>query len=176
MTDRLIALTIRQRECLRGKWDRKLDKAIAVELGISQRAVEEHLRVARERLGVGSSVEAAQIAAAAFGWCPTVPPQCGPTELPICPEGSIEMAPHRGGAMQSENAVRDVHWGSQVSPGLLLSWPLRRRGERNNGLSTSERITWIIAIAIGIPVATVSVLAMSDYVGRLVTDVARLFS
>ncbi len=54
-------LSRRQEECLVGILELKSAKEIARDLGISAHAVEKHLRVAREKLGVSTSAEAARI-------------------------------------------------------------------------------------------------------------------
>lgn len=174
MLSRVASLTKRQRECLRGKWDRKLDKVIATELGISQRAVEEHLRAARERLGVGSSVEASQMAASELGWRDTVAPQGGPTELP-----KVEPAPPQSpsddeGAVPEALAVNDAGWATDRRRHHALGRPLRKRGERFNDLSSTGRMSWIIIISTGIPAAMVLLFASTDYIGRFVADISRL--
>jgi DNA-binding CsgD family transcriptional regulator len=77
------SLTPRQRACLRGVWDRQRVDAVAANLGISPRTVEEHLRAARERLGATSSLDAARITAIALGWSEVrVEPLPGATRVP----------------------------------------------------------------------------------------------
>jgi len=58
-------LSPRQAECLRGVVEFKSAKEIARDLGISPHAVEKHLRLCREKLGVATSAEAARIYARA---------------------------------------------------------------------------------------------------------------
>lgn len=53
-------LSPRQEECLRGVLQLKSAKEIARDLGISPHAVEKHLRLCREKIGVASSAEAAR--------------------------------------------------------------------------------------------------------------------
>ena len=59
--DRLRRLSARQRECLEGVLALKPAKRIAFDLGISESAVEKHLRQARDKLEVASTSEAARI-------------------------------------------------------------------------------------------------------------------
>lgn len=65
-------LTEREKEALRGWFDRKTAKEIALDLGISHHAVEKRLKMARVKLAVGSSLEAARILAQAEGYEQTV--------------------------------------------------------------------------------------------------------
>lgn len=53
-------LTPRQRECLRAVANHRTYKEVARDLGISDSAVEKHLRSAREKLGVETTAEAAR--------------------------------------------------------------------------------------------------------------------
>lgn len=54
-------LTPRQRECLRAVANHRTYKEIARDLGISDSAVEKHLRAAREKLNVDSTAAAARL-------------------------------------------------------------------------------------------------------------------
>jgi DNA-binding CsgD family transcriptional regulator len=54
-------LTLRQRECLRGVAHYRTYKEIARDLGISESMVEKHLRIARGKLGLDSTAEAARL-------------------------------------------------------------------------------------------------------------------
>lgn len=59
------ALSPRQAECIRGVLNLKSAKQIGRELGISPHAVEKHLRICREKFGVGTTAEAARLFARA---------------------------------------------------------------------------------------------------------------
>lgn len=59
-------LSSRQKECIRGVLDLKSAKVIARELGISQHAVEKHLKVVRAKFGVNTTVEAARLFALSY--------------------------------------------------------------------------------------------------------------
>lgn len=175
MDERVESLTSRQRECLRGKWDRKLDKSIAAELNISTRAVEEHLRAAREKLGVGSTREAVERVAAALSWADTVSPNRGSTELPAPAIPTYE-TPEPAGSSAPISAVRDIGWTLDTSTQTHLGLPLRKRGERSNDLSINARHLWIFILTVGIPAAIMFVLAASDTIARIVGDLARIVS
>lgn len=54
-------LTDRQMACLQGVAQHKTAKEIAVELGISNHAVEKHLKVVRQKLGAETTLEALRI-------------------------------------------------------------------------------------------------------------------
>ena len=72
-------LTERERECLRLWLEHKTAKEIALDLGISHHAVEKRLKMARTKLDVATSLEAARLLAEAEGYDRTV---AGPAELP----------------------------------------------------------------------------------------------
>ena len=60
-TDAINRLTAREKEALRAWLEHKTAKQIALELGISHHAVEKRLKMARTKLGVTSSMEAARL-------------------------------------------------------------------------------------------------------------------
>lgn len=66
-------LTTREKEVLRAWLDHKSAKEIAIDLGITHHAVEKRLKMARTKLGAGSSLEAARMLAAAEGYGQTGP-------------------------------------------------------------------------------------------------------
>lgn len=61
-------LTEREKECLHRWLDHRTAKEIALDLGISPHAVEKRLKMARTKLGVSSSLEAARLLADAEGY------------------------------------------------------------------------------------------------------------
>ena len=69
----LARLTTNERECLRRRLLPQTAKEMAAELGISPHAVEKRLKMARAKLGVSSSLEAARLLAASEGYQPLVP-------------------------------------------------------------------------------------------------------
>lgn len=69
---RLSNLTEREKECLRAWLDHKTAKEIALDLGISHHAVEKRLKMARIKLDVASSIDAARLLGEAEGYGQTV--------------------------------------------------------------------------------------------------------
>lgn len=63
-----IRLTEREKEALRAWLRHKTAKEIALDLGITHHAVEKRLKMARTKLGAGSSLEAARMLAGAEGY------------------------------------------------------------------------------------------------------------
>lgn len=76
-------LTPRQRECLRAVANHRTYKEIGRDLGISESAVEKHLRHAREKLGVNTTADAARLFLIEER---EVDPQGGFTNLAFMPE------------------------------------------------------------------------------------------
>jgi len=70
--DLVSRLTSKERECLRRWLDHETAKQIALALDVSHHAVEKRLKFARAKLGVGSSIEAAQMVARVEGYGQTV--------------------------------------------------------------------------------------------------------
>ena len=66
-------LTEREKDCLRRWLLHKTAKEIAIDLGVSPHAVEKRLKMARAKLGVSTSLEAARLLSANEGYDPTVP-------------------------------------------------------------------------------------------------------
>lgn len=57
----ILRLTIAERECLKGCLNHQTAKQMALDLGISPHAVEKRLKMARAKLGLSSSLEAAKL-------------------------------------------------------------------------------------------------------------------
>lgn len=178
--NRLNGLTARQLQCLRGKWDRKMDKEIAHELGISQRAVEEHLRGAREKLGVASTRAAVLAIAAREGWeGGSVDPYRGPSDLPILGHSGPVPFPDEEGAVRASGSVRDS-WpqsGERLSPiGSGARWPLPTREGQRNDLSTIQRLAWPFAIALFVMAILFLGFGVANGAGRFIgTILSRAF-
>jgi DNA-binding CsgD family transcriptional regulator len=61
-------LTDNEKECLRRRLQQQTAKEMALELGVSPHAVEKRLKMARTKLGLSSSLEAARLLAASEGY------------------------------------------------------------------------------------------------------------
>jgi len=72
-TAALARLTDSEKECLRRRLLPLTAKEMALDLGVSAHAVEKRLKMARAKLGVSSSLEAARLLAAAEGYQSLVP-------------------------------------------------------------------------------------------------------
>jgi DNA-binding CsgD family transcriptional regulator len=64
----LARLTDNEKECLRRRLHQQTAKEMALELGVSPHAVEKRLKMARTKLGLSSSLEAARLLAASEGY------------------------------------------------------------------------------------------------------------
>src|SRR5690606_31064289 len=61
MQEALARLTDNEKECLRRRLRQQTAKEMALDLGISPHAVEKRLKMARAKLGLSSSLEAARL-------------------------------------------------------------------------------------------------------------------
>jgi len=68
MTSALARLTDNEKECLRRRLLPQTAKEMAIDLGISPHAVEKRLKMARAKLGLASSLQAARLLVAAEGY------------------------------------------------------------------------------------------------------------
>lgn len=64
----LARLTDNEKECLRRRLQQQTAKEMALDLGVSPHAVEKRLKMARAKLGLSSSLEAARLLAASEGY------------------------------------------------------------------------------------------------------------
>ena len=152
-------LTEAQRVALRYFMERKTAKQIAIELGITPKAVELRLKGARDALGVSTSAEAARILAAAenIAFRETLG---GSTEVA---DSSISGPPSAiGGESGGTSEARDRKVMSEARAAFAhrpvrlqqgLGWPLRLEGDRHNELGLSARLLWPFLATFGIGVA-----------------------
>lgn len=156
-------LTEAQRVALRLFMERKTAKQIALELGVTPKAVELRLKGARDALGVSSSAEAARILAAAEA-DPTYRETLGGSSE-VAP-GGVSLSPDRLGSesgrmyqtddrkVLSEARAAFEHQPIRLQPGL--GWPFPPKGDGRNELSLGARLLWpFLAICgIGVSVGT----------------------
>ena len=152
MTDgRLDSLTPREKDCLRLVLSTDAHKQIAHQLGISTNTVDGYLKSAIRKLGVSSSVRAAQMLAAheAGG---TLPQSWGDHAQPLPPPDAAGLADRSAAAGQSRS-------------GLLRRWlrmPAQRAGGSGNDLTIPERLreslqgALFAIFAVGVLVAALS--------------------
>lgn len=127
VTDSLVKLSRRQRDCLRLVWDRQAtSKEIAIELGISKTTVDGYIAEAVEQLGARDRRDAAALA---FGGVARAGSGTDPIGVP---------AP-------TSDAAKDI--ASTGNPAASRAWRTRRRP--GNTLTFAQTIGWIAVIAIG---------------------------
>ena len=114
----ILRLTVGERECLKRCLDHQTAKQMALDLGISPHAVEKRLKMARAKLGLSSSLEAAKLVEAAEHSGRLVP---GSSDLP---QGAAW--PDEGGSVAAPR--NETAWITQrqlvqlVSGALLMSF------------------------------------------------------
>ena len=128
--DPIAKLTAREKEVLRAWLAQKTAKEIALDLDISHHAVEKRLKMARLKLDVSSSREAARLLAEAEGYDPAVPQSSDLSDAPRPAQISKHPIPIIGGIAMllatiaalvltnADQAVpRDIVWseGSEVT-------------------------------------------------------------
>lgn len=119
-------LTVAERECLRRCLDHQTAKEMALDLGISPHAVEKRLKMARAKLGLSSSLEAAKLVESL--------------------ERSGQLGPHASD-LPPVNAGRDKD-GSVAAPRNETEWITRRRVYLVSG-ATLMSVLAAVALIIG---------------------------
>ena len=156
-------LTEAQRVALRLFMERKTAKQIAIELGITPKAVELRLKGARDALGVSTSAEAARLLAAAEKNIAFRETLGGSTEVadPALPSSSSDIDGKSGRAAQPQNRklLSEAHTALPHQPVRLhtgLGWPFPTEGGGRNALGLGARLLWpFLAICgIGVSVGT----------------------
>jgi DNA-binding CsgD family transcriptional regulator len=151
-------LTEAQRVALRMFLERKTAKQIALELGITPKAVELRLKGARDALGVATSAEAARILAAGEQDNGTYRETLGgSTEVadPGLSPSSRAFDGARGDIDRDRRAMRTaqaapfhpVRWQTGIG------WPLPQQGDGRNELSLGARLVWPFLAICGIGVS-----------------------
>jgi len=174
-------LTEAQRVALRYFMERKTAKQIAIELGITPKAVELRLKGARDALGVSTSAEAARILAAAenIAFRETLG---GSTEVA---DSSISRSPSLiGGESGGTGKARDRKVMSEARAAFAhqpvrlqqgLGWPLRTEGGNHNELGLSARLLWPFLAIFGIGVAMGTLVIGGSLLSLASVAVLRLF-
>jgi len=137
--------------------ERKTAKQIALELGITPKAVELRLKGAREALGVASSAEAARILAAAEQNNTFRETLGGSTEVAVSqPSGldsAIESGTRAGEAARDRPVLSEARVAFTHQPGRWqagIGWPLPTGGNERNGLGLGARLLWPFLAICGI--------------------------
>jgi len=156
-------LTEAQRVALRLFMERKTAKQIALELGITPKAVELRLKGARDALGVGSSAEAARILAVAEKNVAFRETLGGSTEVAVSQPFRLDPVTGRGiggpGAARVRPVLSEARAAFMHQPGRLrvgLGWPLPAEETERNDLGLGARLLWpfLAIFGIGVSVGT----------------------
>jgi DNA-binding CsgD family transcriptional regulator len=141
-------LTPAQIECLRMVPIYGTSKAIAGKTGRAFKTVDNHLTAALEKLGVSDRHEAARkLAAVEMAASVNLPRQSPPLVEP--PPPAILDVPERKAEDEDEPTFEIASDGRPTAWTLRL--PISSPGESRNDLTTVERLTWVVLLAVGIP-------------------------
>jgi len=175
-------LTEPQRVALRLFMERKTAKQIALELGISPKAVELRLKGAREAFGAPTSAEAARLLATAEHTTAYRETLGGSTEV-ADPAPSLSFSAigsESGGAGQvrdrrvmSEARVAFTHQPVRWETGI--SWPLPPGGDGRNGLGLGARLLWPFLAICGIGVSIGTLVICGSLLSLAYAALDRLF-
>lgn len=174
MRPEIAKLTNAEREVLWLWHGRASAKEIAIQLGITHWAVNERLRSARRRLGVGDSSEAARLLvedADAGAYNRVV---YNAQTIAGDDETGPDKSRERQQATAAGKAVREVQADYFVSPfvnrlGFRLPFPTH--GETRNELTAKERLLWIAGCALCIIVAVGTLITIGQGVTRPITSI-----
>lgn len=128
--DRIESLSPRERDCLRLVLSTDAHKQIAHQLGISTNTVDGYLKSAIRKLGVSSSVRAAQILAAHEGGAP-LPQSWGDHATPLPADEQPDLTMPSATAPQPPTPGASSRW---------LRLPARRAGRSGNDLTARQRL------------------------------------
>lgn len=154
-------LTEGQRVALRLFMERKTAKQIAIELGITPKAVELRLKGARDALGVATSAEAARLLAAAEQEDGTFRETLGGSTEVAAPAFSSSRIPAESGD-GATGRPRDRNEPSEADAAFAhqpfrlpagLGWPLPGKGNGRNELGLGARLLWPFLAICGIGVS-----------------------
>jgi DNA-binding CsgD family transcriptional regulator len=100
----ILRLTAGERECLKRCLDHQTAKEMALDLRVSPHAVEKRLKMARAKLGMSSSPEAAKLVAAADTSQRLVPQSINLPEIPATIKVEVPVATPRHATTSGERA------------------------------------------------------------------------
>jgi DNA-binding CsgD family transcriptional regulator len=112
-------LTEREKDCLRRWLAHQTAKEIALDLGISPHGVEKRLKMARAKLGLSSSLEAARLLAASEGYQQTGPQASGLPAMPPASEKRFDRPLILGGLFMILATAAIIALAAQSSDGAL---------------------------------------------------------
>jgi DNA-binding CsgD family transcriptional regulator len=111
-------LTDNEKECLRRRLQLQTAKEMALELGVSPHAVEKRLKMARTKLGLSSSLEAARLLAATEGYQQTGPQAADLSSVPPASERRLHRPLILGGLAMTLVAAAIIAIAAQSSGGV----------------------------------------------------------
>ena len=163
-------LTPGQLDCLRLVNQHLSSKEIAVELGISSHTVDQRIRGALQILGVERRSQAARLVAQELGpyqrlihQSPHIEASANPDQFDAAVGFQIRHADRAGKASGSG-------FNTEQKPGFYwssLPLPFATRSHPRNELSVSQRLLWIVLIAIGSMFAAGMYLAGLESLSRM---------
>ena len=173
-------LTEAQRVALRLFMERKTAKQIALELGITPKAVELRLKGARDTLGVSTSADAARLLIAAESNIAFRQTLGGSTEVARSASSHSPNPIGSGGAEQaadrkvlSEAGAAFAHQPIRWQAGL--DWPFPSGGERRNDLGLGARLLWPFLAICGIGVSVGTIVICGSLLSIAYVAVEQLF-
>lgn len=141
-------LTERQKDCLRLKYGQHETKEIAAKLSISPDMVTQHLKRARQHLGVNRSSEAARLFAEHEGLTPSHPVVSPPTELHEAPEiGNLASSAIELDETIYVQEALAPYSAQQPTEQRSFGWPVPTARRPTNTLSRIEMLGWALLIA-----------------------------
>lgn len=139
--DRLARLTDKQRECLRLVYAHMSSKEIARQLGVEPGTVDQYIKAAMRILGVSDRRAAAKLLAEHEGY-----------------------RAHAPASLRLQEAAAEFDAEPPRREPIL---PLPLEGLRPTHVGWAKRLLWIVLIAIGIALAFLALLAMSEAFERM---------
>ncbi|MET3723459.1 helix-turn-helix domain-containing protein [Sphingomonas trueperi] len=146
-------LTKRQVECLGWVYRGYETKEIARELGLSPETVDMHIKNATQRLGVPSRKVAARLIH-------------GGTNIP---QSLVPPSPGISAGSTTSDAEASAALGGAAPPDLVevLGLPFPTEGAPINHLTSSQRLFWVAAIAVGVVVGFGALISSLQALGQL---------